>query len=81
VCGSDAILEGDTEYDVVDDNGDDIPDLLLTFFGNSFYCKDCGLKLEDYDELEIAGIDPIIDRSEEVDEWMDQHGYYEPYDF
>ena len=74
VCGSDAIIEGETEEDEVDyGSGEHPPNFYLTFFGNSFNCKECGLKLEDYDELKIAGIDPDFDRSEEGDKWLEDH--------
>jgi hypothetical protein len=82
VCGSDAVLEGETEEESDYGSGEDFPSVYLTFFGYSFNCNECGLKLEDYDELKIAGIDPDIDRTEEVDKWMEDHwGDYEPTEY
>jgi hypothetical protein len=67
---------GDTQADS-DYDDDDMPAFDLTFFGYSFECEECGLKLEDYDELQMAGIDPIVDRSSESDRWARE--YYEDY--
>ena len=51
--------------------------MSLEFVGESFECGECGLKLEDYDELVMAGIDPVVDRTDEADSWEREH--YEDY--
>lgn len=58
VCGSDGIAEGQTEISQgePDQNGD-LPEQMLWFFPDSFQCDDCGLKLNDYDELRLAGLE------------------------
>ena len=55
------------------------PSFTLTFVGESFECGECGLKLEDYDELEMAGIDPIVDRTHEIDRWEGDYESYHEY--
>ncbi len=71
VCRSDAVLLGDTQPDgEVDEDGSLLPG--LTFVGVAFECEACDLQLKDYDELVIAGVDPVIDRSSELDRWYAQ---------
>ena len=56
VCGSDGIAEGQTEISQgePDQNGE-LPEPMLWFFPDSFQCDDCGLRLNDYTELTLAG--------------------------
>jgi len=72
VCGSDGILSGETiakpEYDEDGPCG-----VNLTFMGETFGCEFCGLVLDDYEEMSIAGIDPEVDRSDESDQWQKEH--------
>ena len=80
VCGSDGILYGETEEEFEGDEESGV-DHGLIFNGESFECQDCGLKLGDYDEMRIAGIDSSPDRSGEMDKWaeenyMDHDDYY-----
>lgn len=78
VCGSDGVLSGDTtsepEYDEEGPCG-----FILSFTGETFECEQCGLNLDDYEELSIAGIDPEVDRSDESDQWQEDlyADYYE----
>ena len=52
----------------------------LTFTADTFDCEQCGLQLEDYDEMLIAGLDPdTIERSDESDQWQRDH-YADDYD-
>ena len=72
VCDTEALICGETQENYEEDD-DSSASLVLTFVAETFECPGCGLKLEDYDELKIAGIDPITDRSDEVDSWMEDH--------
>lgn len=79
ICSSDAILSGET--DVVHWNPDqyrEIPPHSLGFFPDSFQCDECGLTLDDYDELNLAGISTDFDdfdRTDELEEYLAQrHG-------
>ncbi len=67
ICDNPAFLYGETE-ETIDENGVD-----LTFQCESFSCEACGLELEDYEELELAGIDSSHDRNEDVDQWVEEH--------
>jgi rubredoxin len=67
VCGRDGTYCGETEYEMIGSDDEDI-DGELTFFPNSFHCAECGLKLDDFEELKLAGLDGVFDRSEE---WQD----------
>jgi hypothetical protein len=73
VCGSDGILIGETTPDSDEDG------TSLFFVGETFECEQCGLTLEDYDEMNIAGVDPEVDRSDEVERWEEENYDYEPW--
>ncbi len=78
VCGSDGILSGETQAEP-DYDEDGIGGFSLSFIGETFECEQCGLELEDYDEMQIAGVDPDdIDRSAESKQWEEDH--YADYD-
>ena len=73
ICGFDALLIGETQLDAdADEDGTLNP--YLSFTGGEFECSVCGLKLEDFDELTIAGIDPVLDRTEELGAWFLDEG-------
>lgn len=65
VCGSEGLLFGATEP-----HGSSEEDVSLDFDADSFECDDCGLKLHDIEELNIAGMDTVYDRNNDWDEWM-----------
>ncbi|MCX5728508.1 MAG: hypothetical protein NTZ28_06685 [Nitrospirae bacterium] len=78
VCGSDGVVHGETEADR-HYREDGIAELNLVFLAEWFECDQCGLQLEDYDEMQIAGMNvDDIDRNDEVDKWRDEH--YRDYD-
>ena len=78
VCGSDGILSGETQAEP-DYDEDGIGGFSLGFIGETFECEQCGLELEDYDEMQIAGVDPDdIDRSDESEQWIEDN--YQDYD-
>jgi len=78
ICKNDARLTGDTVF-VPDFDRDGTPEGgHLEFQGASFECYACGLKLNDPDEMHLAGVDTGYDRSDEMDAWAE--AYYEyPY--
>lgn len=72
VCKSDGILYGETEA-TFDGNEEDGAYSDLAFNGESFECQECGLTLDDYDEMRIAGIDSSPDRTDEMDKWLTEY--------
>lgn len=77
VCGSRCVLFGSTDIDAEQDE-DGIYTPFLTFQAESLECNGCELKLEDFEELRLAGIDTAYDRSDEMDAWNSDH--YVDYD-
>ena len=89
VCGGDGVLNGEIEP-VAEPCGACVDgeygefDVTLNFIAYCFQCDICGLELEDYDEMEIGGVDPSNrDRTEEFDfgwqefeEYMESQYYY-----
>jgi hypothetical protein len=71
VCGSEWMLDGYSELSM---DGEEMPKPGLDFFGISFFCAGCGLVLHDVEELKLAGMAMIYDRSGELDAWMEEHG-------
>jgi len=71
ICENTATYYGEIE-ETQDSDG-----LHLTFLSESFSCEACGLELEDYEELELAGMETSIDRDYDVDQWAEEHGYYD----
>jgi hypothetical protein len=76
ICDSDAILGGYTEEDAEQD-GYGYPEPYLTFYADAFECQECGLCLDDCEELRLAGKDISYDRSEELGEWNSERDYEE----
>jgi len=77
VCDCGARLEGTTEHDgqmVAEDEYDE----NLTFLTSSLECEACGLKLASEEELRLAGVDTVIDRSEDLNHWPHEEADYEP---
>ena len=70
ICSSNAIMNGYVEHDC---NGYDIDkrfNWLLYFYAEDFYCPICELKLDDFDELEMANIEANIDIYEHIDDYF-----------
>lgn len=69
ICHSDAFLEGysDIEYEQIDV---DDADGWLNFYGESFECEECGLKLNGVEELELVRIESVHDRTDDIDAWL-----------
>ncbi len=78
VCGGDGICEGETQHEF--DEGE----LRLTFYADNFSCNSCGLVLDDYDELVLAGMETFYERDSDSDKekWLlendgdPSHPYY-----
>lgn len=67
ICSNDAVLEGytDTVTTEADENGPE--ETLLGFFPDRFHCDFCKLNLEDYDELQLAGIKSMYEKDDDVE--------------
>jgi hypothetical protein len=63
ICGSDARAYGDTTENTDEDGPS------LWFLANSFSCHECGLQLNDAEELKLAGIGVVYDRTVEFSKW------------
>jgi len=61
ICGNDALLEGYTAFTIIDNSREGI----LGFFPDHFRCDACQLKLDDYDELRLAGIATLYKRDDD----------------
>ena len=48
-------------------------EISLNFLGDSFRCDTCGLELKDLDELELAGIDTVVDYDNKIDSWGEEN--------
>jgi hypothetical protein len=64
ICGSDALAYGDTTESADEEIGP-----MLWFSADSFSCEECGLKLNDSEELKLAGVAPAYDRTVEFSKW------------
>jgi len=78
VCGNEGNIEGYTELSM--SRGEEGPEPELDFFAVSFSCGICGLTLYDLEELKLAGVDTIFDRTVEIDSWFRTHGGIETWD-
>ncbi|AZR82343.1 hypothetical protein [Thiomicrospira sp. S5] len=65
VCKNDAICYGYTEEDETEDG------ISLWFVKDQFECDNCGLVLDDADELELAGIETSDDLEPYLEEWFE----------
>ena len=69
ICRSKGVLTGTTELSGVQTAPDDF-DPQLDFSADGFECDECGLKLDDFQELRLAGMETNYDRSEQLDKWF-----------
>jgi hypothetical protein len=70
-CGEKGVFEG---YSELSSGDEDTIGSGLDFFAVSFCCPGCGLALEDVEELKLAGMGMIHDRTGELDRWIAEHG-------
>ncbi|WP_309045928.1 hypothetical protein [Marinobacter sediminicola] len=69
ICGENGVYSGETE------ESSDGTCVSLSFLCESFECDACGLRLEDFEELELAGMETSIDRDNDVEQWCRENGY------
>jgi len=72
VCRAGSILSGYTELAVAED--EDGPYPTLDFFATGFRCDECRLVLFDYEELRLAGMNTLYDRTADIDTWFRESG-------
>ncbi|MFW6130026.1 MAG: hypothetical protein ACOC56_02505 [Atribacterota bacterium] len=72
ICNSEGVLTGYTDMWVTGSDENNI-DYGLNFYADSFECSDCGLILDDVEELKLVGMDTEYDRSFEWDNWIEEH--------
>ena len=77
VCGYNGYLTGYSEMAVGKD--EEGPKPSLDFFATTFSCDVCGLKLNDIEELKLANMSILYDRSEDIDQWF--HDRKESFDW
>lgn len=74
VCKRDVLLHGRTELDtewVVDRSAEDASEEpYLTFFAEEMECESCGLRLEDSEELSLAGVEIAYDKTDSIHQWL-----------
>lgn len=79
VCGNLAVLNGTTEKITWTRRGNEqINEPGLWFMPERFHCAECGLTLEDYDEMRLAGIDidsSEFDRTENIQDYENDQYY------
>jgi hypothetical protein len=70
VCGCDGVLTGETTVEAdIDEDGSANP--YLVFLADTFKCDECGLSLDDANELQLAGMELSYDRPEsDMEKWV-----------
>jgi len=68
VCRFNGLLDGYTELAMSEDEEGTFPS--LDFFASGFHCEECGLTLYDSEELRLAGMNTLYDRSDDIDRWF-----------
>ncbi len=71
VCHFSGLLEGYTELAIGEDEEGMSPS--LDFFASGYHCEECGLTLYDSEELKLANMNTLYDRSDEIDRWFIDH--------
>lgn len=69
VCKNWAFLSGTTDIRCEKKNGKE--EEALDFFADTFDCNACGLGLDDVEELKLADLAIVYDRSEDLPKWRD----------
>lgn len=69
ICGCGGMLMGDTQVEA-DFDEDGIANPYLIFLADTFECDGCGIRLDDVEELKLAGMDIVYQRSDsDMDKW------------
>jgi len=71
VCRASGLLKGYTELAVGEDEDGPYPN--LDFFATTFRCEECELILYDSEELHLANMNTLYDRSNEIEKWFMEH--------
>jgi hypothetical protein len=66
ICENDAYFTGDTELGYSKDG-----EPYLDFLPYDLECEECGLKLNDIEELELAGISSRFDRGDDLEQYLE----------
>lgn len=73
-CKSMGTLKGFTELAITDEGEGRIA--TLDFFAVSFKCHICGLVLNDVEELKLAKMSTLYDRTDEIKHWFSEHEFF-----
>ena len=68
------MMNGFTELAVTEDEEGEFTS--LDFFSVSFDCHVCGLSLNDVEELKLAKMSILYDRTDEIHHWFSEHNYF-----
>ncbi|MFC1607353.1 hypothetical protein ACFL47_05220 [Candidatus Latescibacterota bacterium] len=74
VCKYNGYLAGYTEIALGRD--DEGPHPSLDFFATTFECDMCGLRLNDIEEMKLANMSILYDRSDDLDRWFHEHNEF-----
>jgi hypothetical protein len=78
ICGCGGMLMGETQVEA-DFDGDGAANPYLIFLADTFQCDGCGISLDDVEELKLAGMDIVYQRSDsDMDKWWAEQ---EPTDY
>lgn len=69
ICGSDVYVTGYTSPDDTGEEGSS----SLSFHPDGFLCEECGLEITDSRDFPLVGLEELIDRSDDWDEWCKQN--------
>jgi len=78
ICGCGGMLMGETQVEA-DFDEDGAANPYLIFLADTFQCDGCGISLDDVEELQLAGMDIVYQRSDrDMDKWWAEQ---EPTDY
>jgi len=78
ICGCGGMLMGETQVEA-DFDEDGVANPYLIFQADTFQCDGCGISLDDVEELQLAGMDIVYQRSDrDMDKWWAEQ---EPTDY
>jgi len=72
ICGCGGMLTGDTQIEA-DFDEDEGANPYLIFLADTFQCDGCGIRLDDMEELRLAGIEMVYDRDKDMARWTLEH--------